>query len=117
MPDTSKPIPFEGAVDMDGIFRDLDGRPLELVPEEFSTDEAKRSVKARAHVSYEGCGCGGGYGCQPSWMSEEDLSALRSGPAPRKVRTYGAPTWFDVWSNTEVTVVFVHGDVEWGNAI
>lgn len=117
VPDTSEPIPFEGAVDEDGIFRDLDGRPLALVSQHITTDDAQKLLKAGAQVAHESCGCGGGYDCQPIWVIGDDLAALRSGPAPRKVRTYGASTWFDAWSNTGVTVVFAHGDVEWGNAI
>jgi hypothetical protein len=116
-PAPGRRVPFEGAVDQAGVFRDLDGHTLELASEEITTADAQELLQAGAQVAYEECGCGGGYGCQPIWVVGEDLAALRSGPAPRQVRTYGAPTWFDVWSNTDVTVVFAHGDIEWGSAI
>lgn len=110
-------VPLEGAIDAQGVFRDLTGHPLDLASEEINADAAQHLVKAGAQVAFEGCGCAGGYGCQPLWVADDDLAALALGAPPRHVRTYEAPTWFDVWSNPDVTVVFAHGDVEWGNAI
>lgn len=98
-------------------FFDPDGIRLVCTKAEVTPKEALRMINEGAALAYEGCGCGGWGGCAPEWYSEAVLVELRGGPKPRFVDTYGSPTWIDAWEGEGVTVVFAHGDVEWGDAI
>jgi len=98
-----------------GELFDPSGRPL-LPAQEYVTPElAQELVAGGALVAHEGCGCGGWTGCQPEWLSPEALARLRSAPVPELVGGHGVPTWIDVWSNDVAQVVYLHGDVPWGD--
>ena len=53
-------------------------------------------------------------GCSRSWLAQEQVPA---GVRPRFVKGYGSPAWIDLWEGEESTVVFLHGDVEWGDML
>jgi len=73
-------------------------------------------VSDGALVAFEGCGCGGfAGGCQPQWADAGSLARLRAAGNPRFVKGYGSPTWIDEWSSESGAVVFLHGDVKWGD--
>jgi len=115
----AKPVLFltdvsSGEVNGEGKFFDPDGKLMTRVKSEITPKEARRYVNHGALVAYEGCGCGGGGGCSPSWFTPDQLPA---GVKPRFVKGYGSPTWIDLWKSEASTVVFLHGDVEWGDAL
>jgi hypothetical protein len=110
--------PRPGRFNRAGEFFDPAGHKLLLRDEDIPVEEAQRLVNAGALVVAEGCGCGGWSGdCTPVWLSDEQLSGLRHGTAPRFTGRYGAPTWIDVWGGEARPVVFAHGDVSWGTAL
>lgn len=103
-----------GTINADGHLygpgRDL----LTRVKAQITPAQARSFVDAGALVAYEGCGCGGWYGCAPSWFVPDELPA---GVRPRLVKGFGSPTWIDLWESDVSVVVFLHGDVEWGEAL
>ncbi len=116
---TGRNAPRLGAFNAAGEFFDLTGLVLDLVHEEVSPADAQRLVNGGASVVAEGCGCGGTYGgCSPEWVTDaEQLKQLRRGPAPLFTGHHGTLAWIDVWANAAGEVVFVHGDVSWGEAL
>lgn len=100
-----------------GELFDPSGRPLLPQHEDITPKQAQELVRAGALVAYEGCGCGGWTGCQPEWLDSEALSRLRSAPQPKLVGGHGAPTWIDVWSSDLEQVIYLHGDLMWGDEI
>lgn len=103
-----------GAVNASGQFFDPAGA---LLTSQRSIDPAQAAalVADGALVAFEGCGCGGfGGGCQPEWADESARERLASAGSPRFVKGFGSPTWIDEWSSESSTVVFLHGDVKWG---
>lgn len=84
---------------------------------EISRGQARTLVRSGALLAWEGCGCGGWTGCQPTWFDAEVRSALRERSTPRfKTKRHGAPTWIDLWQGDGGSVVYAHGDVVWGDA-
>lgn len=104
-----------GSFNANGEFFDRDGHLLAQVGE-VTPGEARKLVAQGALLAFEGCGCGGWAGCQPEWI-EESVRAELGASKPRFVRAYGSPTWIDLWRSEAGTVVFAHGDVEWGDAL
>ena len=101
-----------------GEFFDPSGRALLLLHENVTPDLAHARVRSGALLAYEGCGCGGWTRCQPDWLSSDALSRLHSASAPEFVKGHRAPTWIDVWSSDlSQVVVYLHGDVRWGDVI
>jgi len=112
-----KPAARPGGHNAAGELFDPSGRPLRLLHEDLTPDQAQEWVRSGALVAFEGCGCGGWTRCQPEWLSTDALSQLRSAPAPEFGRGHRAPTWIDVWSSDQSQiVVYLHGDVRWGDA-
>lgn len=104
------PIEWPGTFDGAGDLTDPDGRHLERIGR-ITPKQASAAVSAGALLAFEGCGCGGYVGCQPTWLDEEARGALMG--KPRFTKRYGAPTWIDLWRGDGVEVVLAHGDVEW----
>ena len=112
-PITVRPGTFNG----EGQFFDPSGTLLTLARSSITESEAAELVAAGATAVFESCGCGGGGGCIPEWISTDDLNLLRTADKPRFVRGYGSPTWIDQWSGAAGDVVFLHGDVKWGDVL
>jgi hypothetical protein len=106
-----------GGFNADAQFFDPSGSLLNRVQHSISESDAADLVVAGALAVFESCGCGGGGGCIPDWVSDDDLSRLRTAGKPRFVKGYGSPTWIDHWTGDGRDVVFLHGDVEWGDVI
>lgn len=85
--------------------------------EQVSPSEAADLVARGATVVIETCGCGGGHGCTPRWIDTDGLDRLRTADKPRFVKGYGSPTWIDHWTVSTGDVVFLHGDVKWGDVV
>jgi len=79
--------------------------------------EARDLVLHGAQLAFEGCGCGGWAGCTPIWIGADERLLLAAGSAPRIVNKHDFPTWIDLWRSDEGSVVYAHGDVEWGDAL
>ena len=103
-----------GTFDLDGQLYGPSSDRLTKVRAEITPAQARSFVDAGALVAYEGCGCGGWHGCVPSWFRPDELPA---GVPPRFVKGLGSPTWIDRWESDVSVVVFLHGDVEWGDAL
>lgn len=103
-----------GHFNHDGEFFDPEGNLVMPVKSEITPNQARHHVEDGALVAFEGCGCGGMNGCSPSWFRPDELP---SGVRPRFVKGYGSPTWIDLWEGEASTVVFLHGDVEWGDVL
>lgn len=101
-----------GHVDVDGELVDPDGNLVVSVTAQITPKQARQLVDEGALVAFEECGGLGG--CSPSWFAPEQVPA---GVRPRFVKGYGSPTWIDLWEGEESTVVFLHGDVEWGDML
>jgi hypothetical protein len=99
-----------------GELFDPSGQLLVLQQEDISPQRAQELVRGGARVAHEVCGCGGWAGCQPDWLSSDALSRVRSGSAP-SLRGRGVPTWIDVWSSAAGHVIYLHGDVQWGDEL
>lgn len=100
-----------------GDLFDPSGEPILLQQELVSPELAQELVKRGALVAHESCGCGGWTGCQPEWLSKEALTRLRSAHAPALEEGRGVPTWIDVWSSDKGQVIYLHGDVRWGDEL
>lgn len=106
----------KGSFNSAGQLFDPAGAPLTPVKNPITPARAAELVAEGALVAFEGCGCGGfAGGCQPEWADSESLTRLTAADNPRFVKGYGSPTWIDEWSSDSSTVVFLHGDVEWGD--
>jgi hypothetical protein len=105
-----------GTFNADGQFFDPSGTLLTRTKNSIAESKAADLVADGALVVFEGCGCGGG-GCIPEWISTDDLDRLRTADKPRFVKGYGSPTWIDQWTGAAGDVVFLHGDVEWGDVL
>lgn len=97
-----------GKFNLAGRLFDPNGVALER-GEELTPAEARAAVAAGALVAFEGCGCGGWGGCQPSWHSGVEFTKR-----PPRLARHSSPTWLELWRGDGVEVVFAHGDVEWG---
>lgn len=106
-----------GAHNEDGDFFDPAGNRLERVRREITPKDAKRYLRNGAQLAWEACGCGGWSGCVPSWIAADVRRGLADGPKPRFVDRHDAPTWIDLWRGPNGSVVYAHGDVEWGDAL
>lgn len=98
-----------------GELFDPSGRLLVLEREDITPQRAQELVSGGALVAHEGCGCGGWAGCQPDWSSSDAVSRL--GTCSPSLRGRGVPTWIDLWSSEAGQVVYLHGDVQWGNEL
>lgn len=103
-----------GTFNFSGEFFDLSGNVLSRSQADVTPKVAQALVDDGAVVAFEGCGCGGGGGCAATWFTDDALDSVRGGPKPAYVKGYGSPTWIDVWTNDDTTVVYAHGDIEWG---
>lgn len=111
----SKPVIRRGHFNLEGQFFDPEGRLLEKVRSDITPKQAREAFDGGALVAFEGCGCGGQYGgCSPEWISADLLGDAKG---PRFVKGYGSPTWIDEWAGEDVSVVFLHGDVAWGDVL
>lgn len=100
-----------------GELFDPDGAVLSRVGE-LSPGQARTYVRQGALLAWEGCGCGGWQGCQPTWYDDAARRILAERAAPRfRPRRHGAPTWIDLWQGDGGPVVYAHGDVVWGDAL
>jgi len=104
-----------GTFNLDGDFFTPEGGLIRRARAKVTPGEATTLVRLGARVAFEGCGCGGGGGCTPSWPDPEDIAKTVAAGAPRFTNKYGSPTWIDVWTGEGESVVFLHGDVQWGN--
>ncbi|XGX79822.1 hypothetical protein LQK93_02639 [Terrabacter sp. BE26] len=100
-----------------GELFDPSGAPIRPQQEYVTPELAQELVNGGALVAHEGCGCGGWQGCQPVWLSVDALRRVRSGQAPELIGSHGTPTWIDVWSSDDGVIVYLHGDVRWGDEI
>jgi len=98
-----------------GELFDPSGRPIRPRQECATPELAQELVNGGALVAHEGCGCGGWQGCQPEWLTSDALTRLRWAQGPELIASHGVPTWIDVWSSDESVVVYLHGDVRWGD--
>ncbi|CAM5314203.1 hypothetical protein [Leifsonia shinshuensis] len=104
-----------GALGRDGALYDRQGLRMTRSIEELGPAEAADLVRDGAGVAFEGCGCGGATGCAIEWAGpDEAITAARRGE-PVFVRGHRAPTWIDLWQGDGARVVFLHGDVTWGD--
>lgn len=104
-----------GTFNDQGQFLAPDGDVLIRVKSSISPSKAASLVATGALVAFEDCGCGGyAGGCIPEWVSTERLAAAGK---PKFVKGYGSPTWIDIWKSDSSTVVFLHGDVKWGDEL
>lgn len=106
-----------GIFDDAGDMWDPDGNRLHRIKSEITPARAREMVREGAQLAWEGCGCGGWRGCQPTWVSTAARLRLGEGSKPRFTNRYGSPTWIDLWDGDAGKVVFAHGDVEWGDAL
>ena len=102
-----------GSFNRAGQFFDPAGVLLTRQSDSITPAKAATLVAAGAQVAFEGCGCGGfAGGCIPQWLATGRLAGK-----PNFVKGYGSPTWIDSWSGEGSTVVFLHGDVKWGDEL
>jgi hypothetical protein len=105
-----------GRFNREGEFFDPDGGLL-VRRGLLTVGEARDEVRRGAGLAWEGCGCGGWAGCAPIWVDGRVRRWLAAAGSPRlRSRRHGAPTWIDLWQGEARSVVFAHGDVEWGDA-
>lgn len=102
-----------GFINGAGEFFNRSGNLLALTSE-VTPLEARQLVLEGADVAFEACGCGGAGGCAPAWF---DAAEFVGQTRPRFVRGSGSPTWIDLWQSEGAKVVFLHGDVEWGEVV
>jgi hypothetical protein len=84
---------------------------------EITTAEARESVLNGSQLAFEGCGCGGWSGCMPIWIGADERREIAARSKPRFVKKHGSPTWIELWHSDDGSVVYAHGDVEWGDAL
>jgi hypothetical protein len=107
-----------GGFNTSGQFFAPSGEQVVLKKTSVSPSEAAELVAAGALVVFEGCGCGGSAGgCTPEWLDTEQVARIRVAGKPEFIRGYGSPTWIDYWIGESETVVFLHGDVKWGDEL
>lgn len=104
-----------GGFNAAGDLLDPEGRLLEHVAEGLTLDEAHGFVVGGALVAYDGCGCGGG--CGLSWPDLADRKRLRADGPPRIPTKPFMHPQIDLWRGEGGDVVFVMGDLDWGNAL
>ena len=104
-----------GGYNAAGEFFDPAGTELSESYATVTPHEALALARAGAVVAFEGCGCGGGAGCPIEWYGPADVRAMIVAGPPAFVKGNGSPTWIDVWSGGETTLVFAHGNVRWSN--
>lgn len=93
-----------------------DGRRLVELRAAIDPAEARELVAAGALLAFEGCGCGGGPGCAPTWYDADERR--RAAEVVPRVRAKRHPGWIDLWSPVDdpgAQVVYVHGEVLWGD--
>lgn len=105
-----------GTVNGVGQFFDPQGRLLAKDRAQLTPVEAAEHLQQGAVLAFEGCGCGGSGKCEISWITVSDAKSLL-GTKPKFVKGFGSPTWIDLWRGDGSTVVFAHGDVEWGDML
>ena len=103
-----------GTFNLNGDFFTPEGVLIRRTKAEVTPGEATKLVLRGARVAYEGCGCGGGGGCRPSWSNPQDVAKAAAAGTPQFTGEYGSPTWIDVWTGDRENVVFLHGDIRWG---
>ena len=105
-----------GRFNLAGEFFDPSGVRLDLCETEISPAQALEAVKSGALLAFEACGCGGvGVGsCEIEWFDSKDIVGSMGTGEPVFVNLHGSPTWIDLWSGQDGSVVFAHGDVRWG---
>lgn len=103
-----------GTFNLNGDFFTPEGVLLRRTKVEVTPSKATSLALLGARVAFEGCGCGGGGGCTPSWPDRSDAAKAAAAGKPQFTGEYGSPTWIDVWNGGAETVVFLHGDVRWG---
>ena len=106
-----------GTYNAAGELFDPSGRPMVLEREDVTPGLAQKLVEGGALVAHELCGCGGWTGCPPEWLPLEALARLQLAEAPELVGRRGVPTWIDVCSTDKSEVVYLHGDVRWGDVL
>ena len=104
-----------GGYNASGEFFDPAGNGLTTSRSAVTPQEALDLALVGASIAFEGCGCGGTAGCQIEWFGSEDVRAMVASGRPAFVKGNGHPTWIDVWSGGETTVVFAHGNVRWSD--
>ena len=93
-----------------------DGRRLTEVRSALTPGEARDLVAGGALLAFEGCGCGGGPGCEPRWYDADERR--RATTVLPRIRAKTHPGWIDLWSPVDdaaTHVVHVHGEVLWGD--
>lgn len=101
-----------------GEFFDPSGTRLDLHDSEIAPARALEAVKDGALLAFEACGCGGGAGgCRIEWFEPGDVVDAAGAAEPVFTDLHGSPTWIDLWSGPNRSVVFAHGDVRWGTAL
>ena len=104
-----------GGVNLAGDFFDTQGRLVTHVGQ-ITPKQAQEYVAQGALVAFEGCGCGGSAGCAAEWFDSEIREELAS-KRPKFIKGYGSPTWIEIWQGDGPSVVYAHGDVEWGDVM
>lgn len=90
------------------------GERLVRVCHDLPPGEARDLVAGGALLAFEGCGCGGGRGCAPTWYDEHERR--RAAALLPRVRGRRAPSWIDLWTAPDDSVVvYAHGEVLWAD--
>ncbi len=109
-PHSVRPGRFNGANDL----FDPQGHLVVEEAEVVDPSEALRHLEAGALVAQDVCGCGGHLECQPTWYSAADRRRMVAAGAPRG-EIQGDSAWIDFCRAGERTVLFLHGDIVWGD--
>jgi len=105
-----RPGQFNGANEL----FDPDGRLVAAEAEVLAPAEALQHLEAGALVAHEVCGCGGYSGCQPIWYDAPDRRRMIAAGPPHPGSKV-TPTWIDLRRADDQRVLFLHGDVVWGD--